>query len=160
MAKFPYKPRAAGSLKQATADLVDACGGLKPAAGAARVGRTALFRYTDDADEHADRYMPVDIVAALEARCGEPIVTEWLALEAGCVLMRLPAGAPESWVKTLSRLNDEHSDVIRSLCEALDNDGEIDAREAGAAIEEIDEDIRALGTLRAQLVRIRDGGAS
>lgn len=41
--------------------------------------KATLGRYYSDADEHADRFMPVDAVAALEAAASYPHVTSALA---------------------------------------------------------------------------------
>ena len=41
--------------------------------------KATLGRYYSDAEEHADRFMPVDVVAALEEAAGFPHVTAALA---------------------------------------------------------------------------------
>lgn len=162
MSKFPYKPRPAGSLKQATAGLVEACGGLAAAAGVARVGRTALFRYTDDSDDHADRYMPCDVLRALERQCGEPIVTRYLAAEAGAVLLMLPnAEAGGGIGAAASLLAKESADLFGAVTEAIDTRGkhgsDVSPGEARDIIKESDEAMAKLAQLRALAMTIRDG---
>jgi hypothetical protein len=48
--------------------------------------KATLGRYYSDADEHTDRYMPVDAVAALEAAASYPHVTSALAEMRGITL--------------------------------------------------------------------------
>ncbi len=48
--------------------------------------KATLGRYYSDADEHADRFMPVDAVAALEAAASYPHVTSALAEMKGITL--------------------------------------------------------------------------
>ena len=48
--------------------------------------KATLGRYYSDADEHTDRYMPVDAVAALEAVASYPHVTSALAEMRGITL--------------------------------------------------------------------------
>jgi len=58
--------------------LITECRGLESAASACRIGKSQLARACDPNDP--DRtYLPVDVVADLEAYCGSPIVSEWLA---------------------------------------------------------------------------------
>ncbi|MEJ6397577.1 hypothetical protein [Yoonia sp. 208BN28-4] len=48
--------------------------------------KATLGRYYSDSDEHADRFMPVDAVAALEAAASYPHVTSALAEMKGITL--------------------------------------------------------------------------
>lgn len=48
--------------------------------------KATLGRYYSDHDEHSDRFMPVDAVAALEAAAGYPHVTSALAELRGAAL--------------------------------------------------------------------------
>jgi len=50
--------------------------------------KATLGRYYSDAPEHADRFMPVDTVAALEAESNYPHVTSALAELGGITLSR------------------------------------------------------------------------
>lgn len=158
----PNKPRDLGKVKDVVTRLVSACGGIKSAAAVdgVRVGKTEMGRYTCDDQFKGSHFMPVDVVLALEAHCGAPIVTEYLAAEAGAVLLRIPREVTGKWLAEITRLTDERADVVRAICEALDGDGAIDAREAGRAIKEIDEDMAVLASLRARLADIRDLGAA
>lgn len=53
--------------------------GIEAACKLTGKSKATLGRYYSEADEHADRYMPVDAVAALEAAASYPHVTSALA---------------------------------------------------------------------------------
>lgn len=53
--------------------------GVEPACELTGRSKATLGRYYSDADEHSDRYMPIDAVAALEAAASFPHVTSALA---------------------------------------------------------------------------------
>ncbi|PIE11886.1 MAG: hypothetical protein CSA72_01875 [Rhodobacterales bacterium] len=53
--------------------------GIEPACALTGKSKATLGRYYSDAPEHADRFMPVDAVAALEAASSYPHVTSALA---------------------------------------------------------------------------------
>jgi len=70
---------AAGSyLKKHTEALVKAVG-VEAACEVTGKSKATLGRYYSDHDEHADRFIPVDAVAALEAAAGYPHLTQALA---------------------------------------------------------------------------------
>lgn len=53
--------------------------GIEAACGLTGKSKATLGRYYSDSDEHADRFIPVDAVAALEASASYPHVTAALA---------------------------------------------------------------------------------
>ena len=53
--------------------------GIEAACDLTGKSKATLGRYYSDADEHADRFMPIDVVAALEAAARFPHVTAALA---------------------------------------------------------------------------------
>lgn len=65
-------------LKKHTETLVKAVG-VEAACEVTGKSKATLGRYYSDLDEHSDRFMPVDAVAALEAAAGYPHVTQALA---------------------------------------------------------------------------------
>lgn len=65
-------------LKKHTESLVKDVG-IEAACGLTGKSKATLGRYYSDSDEHADRFMPVDAVAALEAAASYPHVTAALA---------------------------------------------------------------------------------
>jgi len=71
-------PNPANYLKKHTEALVKDVG-IEPACELTGKSKATLGRYYSDHDEHADRFMPVDAVAALEAAASYPHVTAALA---------------------------------------------------------------------------------
>lgn len=67
-----------GYLKKHTEALVKDVG-IEAACALTGKSKATLGRYYSDAPEHADRFMPIDVVAALEATAGFPHVTAALA---------------------------------------------------------------------------------
>ena len=53
--------------------------GIEAACALTGKSKATLGRYYSDADEHGDRFMPIDVVAQLEAASGFPHVTSALA---------------------------------------------------------------------------------
>ena len=60
--------------------------GIEAACELTGKSKATLGRYYSDSDEHADRFMPVDAVAALEAAASYPHVTSALAEMRGITL--------------------------------------------------------------------------
>jgi len=60
--------------------------GIEPACAATGKSKATLGRYYSDNDEHADRFMPIDAVARLEAVASYPHVTASLAELQGITL--------------------------------------------------------------------------
>lgn len=77
-------------LRSAFRGLVRLAGGARAAEQISRVSHQALDRYGSVNPDHADRFAPVDVIADLEAECGEPIVSRMLAEMSGHVLVHLP----------------------------------------------------------------------
>lgn len=60
--------------------------GVEPACELTGKSKATLGRYYSEADEHSDRFMPIDAVAALEASSSYPHVTSALAELRGITL--------------------------------------------------------------------------
>jgi hypothetical protein len=58
--------------------LIDACGGLDEAVRECRVGKSALSDYQNP---HITAFMPADVIADLEAYCGQAIYSGAIAAE-------------------------------------------------------------------------------
>lgn len=158
MAKSSYKPRGLATLKQAEDALVEANGGQVKSADLAGLSKGRIFQYTDDSEANAKHHMPVHVVRILEAACGEPIVTAFLAAEARCALLRLaPLGAPANWVKVTGKVAAEAAAVLGAIAKALKDDQRVDAAEAARILVELDEALAVYAGLRERLARIRDG---
>ncbi|MEO1140616.1 MAG: hypothetical protein AAFW87_14315 [Pseudomonadota bacterium] len=70
--------KAGSYLKKHTETLVKDVG-IEPACELTGKSKATLGRYYSDHDEHSDRFMPIDAVAALEAASSYPHVTAALA---------------------------------------------------------------------------------
>ena len=73
-------------LKRQTEALVKAVGVEASCAVTGR-SKATLGRYYSQHEEHAKRFIPVDVLAALESAAGTPIVTRYLAQRAGMALV-------------------------------------------------------------------------
>ena len=76
--------------------------GIEAACELTGKSKATLGRYYSDSPEHADRYMPVDVVAALEAASSYPHVTSALAELMGATLSKQDGGknAPSGGVNS------------------------------------------------------------
>lgn len=144
-----FRQERAGTLKDATARLIEAVGGLKSAAELSRVGVSQLHAYA--AEDQPTTYMPVDIARALEAASGQPSITHCLAAAGGYTLHRQDNG--DGAIHTTIK---EVGDVLSTLGQAL-ADGQIDRDEASALIREIDEAMTQMTGLRLRLVPVVEG---
>ena len=116
------------ALKASTRDLVRRCGGATAASRTTRVAQQVLSRYGDTSEENADRFAGIDVVADLEAECGEPIITRELALLAGYDLA--PRGERRGCaVSAAAKMVSANGEAIGAILEAL-ADGSISPEEA------------------------------
>lgn len=128
-------------LKLKAKQLIKACGGLEEAS---RVCAEECRPYSVPQLSRcqvatAPDYLPIDIVFALEAYCGEPIVTGAMAEARPAVVT---AGAVRDEV---SDIVERGADALRAVRAALADDGRIDAREAcdiAAQLETLAADVR------------------
>jgi|GEM_PF-903856 len=113
------------SLCAATRDLVEANGGYEAAGASTRVSFQRLANYAANSDPS---FMPVDIVADLERKSGEPCVTRRLARLAGYLLVKLPEGGERDdvWTRHLSELATLCADLMRDIAAALADNGIVD----------------------------------
>lgn len=95
--KCPVSAAAFHRLKAATRDLVDLCGGVERAAKIARMGSSHISRCKTSDNKDV---LGIAAVVALEADCGQPVVTSVMADLAGRRLAEpaeeIPAGAAVS----------------------------------------------------------------
>ena len=106
--------------------------GIEAAARASGKSKATLGRYYSDADEHADRFMPVDVVAALEQEAGYPLMTEALAELAGVTLAQDPArrNAPERGMNANVTALSQRFALLMAEYTAAIEDGVITVNEA------------------------------
>ena len=131
------------SLKAATRTVVHKLTG-QGAASITRVGQQTLSTYGNPLEDFETVFMPVDVVADLEAELGDFPVTRALAELNNCLLVPMPEKRGTG-------------PVAMSLGAAL-ADGTITDREAKASHKEIREAIYALLRLDAVLAREVEGG--
>lgn len=116
------------AIKAATRMLIKFNGGLEAAATATRVQRASLQRY--GSVDNMEQFIPLDVVADLEAESGQPVMTKALARGAGFFLVPMPpASGDAKWVKHLGDLGKEAGEVISKLAQALTVGGDISAEE-------------------------------
>ena len=151
----------AQTLKAASAALTRAYGGQEAAALA--VGR-AQSRLSDWGNVNTADFMPVDVVAQLEAATqglpGAPHVTALLAQRTGHVLVRLPDAPPvgTDLLAFMAAHAKESGEIQGSICAAL-ADGRVDATEARRVRKEIRDQLVLLVGIDAVMAAIEAGDA-
>lgn len=146
-------------LKASARALVKKAGGQESAASITRAGHQTLSRYglPDDAT-----FMPVDVVADLEADIDAPVITRVLADLAGYLLIAKPpvVDADPEWISRLAALAKESGEAISKLAEALSAGGTITADEIRdlSLRQELREAAEVLATIDLALARIESGG--
>ena len=157
--KNSYKTRSPGTLKQATDRLIGICGGSTALAQieGCRVSKQTLFAYSDgDGDDARQKYMPVDVVLFAERVCGDPVLTRYLAAEQGHALIPIIFERDiERLSPTTARAAQVASEVFATMAPALAS-GAVTSADAGRAIMQIDEALKAFSALRGQLTALRD----
>lgn len=150
-------------LKVASRALVRAVGGQEACPGFARYTRHQA--YSEFASiEHGDKFMPIDVVADLEAvthgTAGHPHVTRILCERAGGAFVKLPEAkvSVSGWHQAVSALIAESNDVSTRMLTIL-GDGIVEADEIKRAklIDETNALIAAGVNLRAMLERVLAG---
>ena len=136
------------SIKAAIRQLVIRAGRGPKAAGVTRVDQQRLSDYGND---HSKWFMPVDVVADLEAEVG-PVVTEQLALLCNHILVPMPAVARDGSALDLvsAQALKEIADVFVALGEAR-ADGRLCGDEAAKVLAEIHGAIAKLALLKLQV---------
>jgi hypothetical protein len=130
--------------KRVARALIEAVGGLEAAAEFCRLGKSQL---SDCCNPNLATFLPIDVVADLEALVPAPIVTRALARAAGGDFVAAPAApAASGWHEALAAVARETGHVTETLLAAL-ADGAVCADEAS--------DIRRLiAEARAQLAAL------
>lgn len=143
-----YLERQPGTLKDAEAALVTACGGMEKASSLTRVRPSQMQRYT--APGEPDCHMPVDVVLALELHCGVPHVTRFLAFEAQSIVVSVAKGDHASFNTHLSAIGRESGKMYAEACAAL-ADGTMTPKEASRVETEALKTVTALSGLIGDL---------
>lgn len=149
----PYKPVAAASAKAAISRGIAEAGGPRAVVLRMKRRKSAVYAYGDaDHPTHA----PFDAVCAL-VQAGATAPVEHLAMLAGGFFVA--ASAPrEQFAALFSRAARQRGDMEAQTLDAL-ADGVIDARERGALVDALGQQIAALNAARARLLREGAQGA-
>ena len=145
-------------LKAVTRELADRVGSDAHASRATRVTPVQIGRYGNARDEEfVETFMPIDVVADLEAEVG-PIVTRELARLCGHLLVELPHGMREivDLGRVSGRAMKEVGDVFTGMGAALD-DGILASSEGPQLLRDIDEALTMLATLRLMVLNATKG---
>lgn len=140
-------------LKAAFRELVDLAGGQTAAARVARVSQQQLGRYCSTADEFEDCFPPADVVADLEAECGQPVLTRFMAALAGHDLHRRDPDRKSALLALFGEITSEAAETVGRIAADL-ADGVISEEEAAAQRKHLGELMDALGRYDAALARI------
>ncbi len=151
MARSSYKSRKYKSLKDATNQLILQLGGPAAASKLCRVQTTSLFSYSDESEDNKTRFIPVDIVEALERDAENPSVTEYLAEKAGCLLWKIPEAEGSMLDVEVAKTGQHAAHLFSDWAEFLANDGVIDAKEAEELLKDNVELVRTLMRMRTEL---------
>ena len=162
MTRAFHKPRRAGGAKAATMALVrsfgsDEISGLDVAADLLAVNRNTVWRWTDPSPENADRSIPLRHIRSLQGASGNMVLTEFLAAEAGAVVLQFPDGPPEAAGGAhASKLAAQQARAWEGYARAIE-DHKITPKEAGEMIDLLDGELRAAVAFRGFLQKVRDG---
>lgn len=134
------------TLKAATHSLITKCKGLTKCAAISRVRRSTIGRY-QLAAEH-QYFMPIDVVADLERKSNDPIITRALARLSGHDLVRLPPATAKGPISSqLKKVFKESGELLVAGATALE-DNKIDASEAPVVLKETEEALSSLVQLQ------------
>lgn len=147
--------------KRATREMIKGVGGLEAAAPYCRVGKSVLGEAQSDTTPH--RYVPVDVVAALEPlareREGWPHVTAWLCGQMGGVFVMVPEGAASDSdvLRGFGKMSREFGDTSEAILGAL-ADGRFSDPEIDRADAELTQFIEAAVATREAVRALRGAG--
>lgn len=109
-----------GYLKKHTEALVKDVG-IEVACRVSGKSKATLGRYYSEAPEHAERYMPVDTVAALEAVASYPHVTSALA-EIRAIKLGDAETQPEGLCAIMIGLSEQYANLMAEFGRSLEAD--------------------------------------
>lgn len=157
-----YKRRPPGTLKEATDQLIDEAGGQKKVADLFNWKRQYLHDYTNDGAEDANRTIPVGLARQIEAFTRNPILTRFLAAEAGCVLLPLPAARWDGQTGAdcaviAQRFGELMAEYARALSTRGSGGAAVTQAEAGRLVAEFHDLLEAMAGPLSAMSAIRDG---
>lgn len=131
----PSNEHQRAALKRASAHQVRQAGGQEAAAALTRVGRQTVQTYCSAAADHADVYMPLDVLLDLTldavARDEAPVLLREICALSGGAYVAGPgvAGAAADWGRMLAAVAGQHGEAVAAVCQALADDGQVSADE-------------------------------
>ncbi|NBN78700.1 hypothetical protein GWI72_10520 [Microvirga tunisiensis] len=134
----PSNEHQRAALKRASAHQVRCAGGQEAAAALTRVGRQTVQTYCSAAPDHADVYMPLDVMLDLTldavARDEPPLLLREICALAGGAYVAGPAaaGVATDWGRLLAAIAGQHGEAVAAVCQALADDGQVSADEVRA----------------------------
>ena len=140
-------------IRASTRTLVDRAGG--PVFAAREIVRVDAARLSRYGAPHETCFIPVDVVADLEAEVGEPIVTRVLADLCGFVLIPKPGakGDPD-WLRCASAVIRECAEVSGAIGAALAEDGTISEQEAAQIARQAHKAMEQLAAVEQAALRL------
>ncbi|HEX4890603.1 MAG TPA: hypothetical protein VFW37_09600 [Alphaproteobacteria bacterium] len=149
-------------LKQASRRLIKACGGLEAAAMITRVRHSELARYYDPSEK---LFMPIDVMADLEAISRNPLVTRCLAQMQDFSLiplqLHLTSEPGHHWTALLASLGEETAAALKQVGAALAEHGTLTAQSMNnyQLTLHLDNLVRAALQLKACITQRQERGA-
>jgi hypothetical protein len=147
-------PREPASLKAAYSDLVDACGGDDKAGVLAQKSGTQMHRYTDPGEPEC--HMPLIVVMALEAHCGEPHVTRFMALQTQHVLVSTGEGYSDAIAVHMGKIGQDTGSLYKQFADAI-ADGTLSRKEIARLLAAAFKDLNSIAALIGDLWRMQRG---
>ncbi len=145
-------------LKRATGVLVGEAGTLRQLA--ADIGRKRWQVFSDWCDaSQMNRFVPLDVIADLEALHGKPVITRALAELSNCIVVPMPDARSSLLGLCLGELARSTGLLISNMAEAL-ADQTIDAQERTQLLSDIDKAMRVMGHIRLVLERMEQDAAN
>ncbi len=142
------------NLKAACRDVVALAGGISRCVGLTRASQSKLSEALSPAVE--DRFMAIDQIMDLEADCGQPVVSRFLAGLAGYDLTPFVAsGQPRTLYQEFSKLILDGADVQARFATAM-AEGQVEAKRIPEILVAIDRQLEDLHELKASLMQAQD----
>lgn len=138
----------ARAFKTLTRALIERLGGLEAAAACSRLARSRL---ADCQHMHTEAFLPLDVVARLEAVAGEPLITQEMARRAGCVLVPVEPVAEGEDAELMAHIGREVGEAFAAYAAGM-RDGSLDGEDRARLARELGDLQRHVTAMQARLV--------
>lgn len=143
------------ALKTLARALVESVGGLFAAESATRLGKSHLAECYDPAKPS---FLPVDVVADLERCAPAPLITRYLAEQAGCVLVPVMPAGPGRLPCRMADFGRECGETFAAYAQAM-GDGHVDRAELERLRAELGDVLRVTHAALAETQRALEAAA-